>query len=318
MKKIILFIATVVSSLVVAQDLEFSQFYANPLYLNPAFAGTNGCPRIATNYRNQWPSLTGNYVSFAASYDQFFDNINGGFGVTAVHDRMAGNTLNHTHLSLIYSYHLPINREWTALLGAQATWNQKFLDWSKLSFADQIDSRRGFIYATQDVVRGGSRGFFDASAGVILFNENFNVGFAAKHLNRPNESVIVGESLMPIRFTAHTSATIPLGTKSQYKNVTEIMPTILYSYQQGFQQLNLGTYVKYSAFTAGAFLRNRDAFILLVGMELDNFKVGYSYDVTVSQLNNGVSGGAHEVSLGLTIPCKKRTPKFRMISCPSF
>ncbi|MFT5922039.1 MAG: hypothetical protein ACI8TS_001371, partial [Flavobacteriales bacterium] len=38
-----------------AQDPEFTQFYANPLYLNPAFAGTARCPRLVMNYRNQWP-----------------------------------------------------------------------------------------------------------------------------------------------------------------------------------------------------------------------------------------------------------------------
>ena len=36
-----------------AQDPEFSQFYANPLYLNPALAGVTICPKamptIATN-----------------------------------------------------------------------------------------------------------------------------------------------------------------------------------------------------------------------------------------------------------------------------
>jgi hypothetical protein len=34
---------------VTAQDVHFSQFYANPVYLNPAFAGANVCPRIVTN-----------------------------------------------------------------------------------------------------------------------------------------------------------------------------------------------------------------------------------------------------------------------------
>ncbi|MGM0478992.1 MAG: type IX secretion system membrane protein PorP/SprF, partial [Bacteroidota bacterium] len=34
-----------------AQDPQFSQFYANPIYLNPAFAGSHGCPRFAANYR---------------------------------------------------------------------------------------------------------------------------------------------------------------------------------------------------------------------------------------------------------------------------
>ena len=49
-----------------AQDPTFTQFYANPLYLNPAFAGSNGCPRFALNYRNEWPQLTGNYVTYSA------------------------------------------------------------------------------------------------------------------------------------------------------------------------------------------------------------------------------------------------------------
>lgn len=300
-----------------AQDLEFTQFYSNPIYLNPALAGTNQCPRIAMNYRNQWPSLTGSYVSYAAAYDNYFNNISGGLGILAVHDIQA-KTINASQLGVIYSYHLPINRKWTALFGVKANYWQKFLDWDKLTFGDMIDPRRGFIYATGDVPRGGSRGFFDASAGVAVFNKHFNIGFAANHLNRPNESLIVGESKLPMRFTAHTSATIPLGQQSQYRNVTSIMPSIIYTYQNGFQQLNLGTYVKYGSFTAGAWFRNRDAFILTLGIETAKFKVGYSYDVTVSKLNNGVSGGSHEISMGFNLNCKDRPLKFRTISCPSF
>ena len=43
-----------------AQDPAFSQFYANPLYLNPAFAGAapKGAPRTNLNYRDQCPFLT--------------------------------------------------------------------------------------------------------------------------------------------------------------------------------------------------------------------------------------------------------------------
>ena len=52
-----------------AQDPHFTQYYANPLYLNPAFAGVKQCPRVTTNYRNQYPSL-GVYQTFSASYDQ--------------------------------------------------------------------------------------------------------------------------------------------------------------------------------------------------------------------------------------------------------
>ena len=69
-----------------AQDPQFTQFYANPLYLNPAFAGTARCPRICMNYRNQWPSLSGTYVTYSASYDQHIDALNGGLGIMVNQD----------------------------------------------------------------------------------------------------------------------------------------------------------------------------------------------------------------------------------------
>ena len=64
-----------------AQDPAFSQFYANPLYLNPALAGSANCPRVILNYRNQWPGIAATYVTYSASYDQYVDAIQGGIGV---------------------------------------------------------------------------------------------------------------------------------------------------------------------------------------------------------------------------------------------
>ena len=301
-----------------AQDPTFTQFYANPLYLNPAFAGSHGCPRFAVNYRNEWPSLSGNYVTYSASYDQYFKNISGGFGVLALHDQQGQGTINTTMLGLIYSYHLKVTRKFSMMFGARASWFQKSLDWDKLTFGDMIDPRRGFIYSTGDVPRGGSRGFFDASAGVVGYSKTFFFGFAAHHLNTPNESMIVGNSPLPMRFTGHMGAEIQLGRRSKYSNGTSIMPNIIYQYQNGFQELNVGTYIKYGSFNVGAWYRNRDAFIMTIGVNTGKFKLGYSYDVTVSKLNNGVSGGSHEISLGLNLSCKSKPISFKTISCPSF
>ena len=301
-----------------SQDPQFTLFYANPIYLNPAFAGSHGCPRFAMNYRNEWPSLTGNYVTYSMSYDQYFKNISGGIGVIATHDQQGTGTIYTSSLGLVYSYHLTVNRKFSMLFGAKAAMTNKYLDWDKLTFGDMIDPRRGFIYQTGDVPRGGSRYFFDASAGIVGYSKHFFFGVAANHLNMPNESMIVGESRLPMRFTGHAGAEIVLGGKSQYKNKTSIMPNIIYQYQNGFQELALGTYIKYGVFTAGAWYRNRDAFILSIGINTGKFKIGYSYDVTVSKLNNGVSGGSHEVSLGLNLNCKDKPTSFRTISCPSF
>jgi type IX secretion system PorP/SprF family membrane protein len=289
MKKLVILFALIsLSGTVLAQDPTFTQFYANPLYLNPAFAGSHGCPRFALNYRNEWPNLSGNYVTYSASYDQYFKNISGGFGVLALHDQQGQGTINTSMLGLIYSYHLKVTRKFSMMFGARASWFQKSLDWDKLTFGDMIDPRRGFIYSTGDVPRGGSRGFFDASAGVVGYSKTFFFGFAAHHLNTPNESMIVGNSPLPMRFTGHMGAEIEIGKRSKYSTGTSIMPNVIYQYQNGFQELNVGTYIKYGAFNVGAWYRNRDAFILTIGINTGKFKLGYSYDVTVSKLNNGV------------------------------
>ena len=50
-----------------AQDPHFSQFYANPMYINPAFAGSTNHGRIVTNARNQWSSIAGTFTTMSAS-----------------------------------------------------------------------------------------------------------------------------------------------------------------------------------------------------------------------------------------------------------
>ena len=73
-----------------AQDPEFTQFYAAPVYTNPAMAGTGSCNgggRVVLNYRNQWPSLPGTFITTSASYDQHFDNIGGGVSLLLLDDR---------------------------------------------------------------------------------------------------------------------------------------------------------------------------------------------------------------------------------------
>ena len=320
MKKITLSLLLVaLSGELLAQDPTFTQFYANPVYMNPALAGSSGCPRVALNYRNEWPQLTGNYVTYAAAYDSYFKNISGGVGLVAMHDVQGQGTLQTSMIGASYSYYLKVNRKFRLMFGTQAAYYQKYLDWSKLTFGDMIDPRRGFIYQTGDVPRGnGRRGFFDVSAGMVGFSKNFYFGAAFHHLNRPDESLILGQSRLPIKITGHIGANIKLGQRGRYSSTTFLSPNIIYQNQNGFQQLNVGAYLKYESFTIGAWYRNKDAFILTIGINTDNYRIGYSYDLTVSPLGNGVSGGSHEVSLGINLKCKKPARDFRRISCPSF
>lgn len=301
-----------------AQDPQFTQFYANPLYLNPAFAGTARCPRVVMNYRNQWPALSGTFVTTSASFDQHVDAVSGGLGLLVMNDQAGRGTLNTTRVSGIYSYQQAISRKFSMKVGFEATYFQKSLDWSKLTFGDQIDPRKGFIYNTNDVPRGGSVGNVDFSAGVLGYSDVFFVGFAAHHLAEPNESLIVGESKLPMKLTGHAGAAIPVGMKGKYGEAqTKISPNVLYQQQAAFRQLNIGLYVDHGPITAGVWYRTRDAFIALIGFQTEKFKFGYSYDVTTSRLTTATAG-SHEISMQLQFNCKPKKRRFRVVACPTF
>lgn len=315
-RKCVVVVLVFFSGKLLAQDPEFTQFYANPLYLNPAFAGTHNCPRINMNYRNQWPSISGSFVTQSVSYDQHVNSISGGLGLLVTND-VAAKTLRTLNASAIYSYQLKVSRSFSVRVGFQATFFQKKLDWSKLTFGDMIDPRRGFVYTTNDVPRGGSKSGIDFAAGILGFSKTFYLGIAAHHVTEPDESLVQGNSPIPMKITGHAGAIIPLSEGKYTENDAKVSPNILFRQQGTFQQLNLGLYVTKGAFWGGVWYRNGDAFIALVGLQNDQFKLGYSYDVTTSKLTLA-SGGSHEISLGLLFTCKPPRKKYRTISCPSF
>lgn len=320
MLKRLLFACTVVFSLTFsdsayAQDPHFTQFYANPLYLNPAFAGTARCPRICLNYRNEWPAITGTFVTYSASYDQHIDAMSGGLGLLVTNDKAGEGTLNTTNISGMYSYQLNVTRTFSIKAAFQATYMQKKLDWSKLTFGDMIDNRRGFVYNSAEVQGLGSKSNIDISAGMLGYSKHYFVGFAVHHLSQPDESLLGSVvAKLPMKYTGHAGALIPLDGKG---GEAFISPNILYQKQQDFQQINLGLYLLKGPVVGGLWYRNQDSFIALIGFQQDLFKVGYSYDVTISKLSNATAG-SHELSFQLQFECKPKKRKFRTISCPSF
>lgn len=307
-----------------AQDPHFSQFYANPLYLNPAFAGTTLCPRVILNFRDQWPSIAGTYVTYNASYDQHIDKLSGGLGFIVNTDRQGQGILNTTTASLLYSFRLEVNRSFSMKMALQSTYFQKNLDWGKLTFGDQIDPKHGFVYPTSEPTPSQSdlvKRNADFSAGLLGYGEKYFVGFAVHHITEPDEG-FVSESRMPRKFTVHAGGVINLGKKTRRNDHTATLsPNILFMQQANFQELNYGLYFNKYPFVGGMWFRqsfnNADALVFLVGVQASMFKIGYSYDVTLSKLTNA-TGGAHEISFALQFNCKPPRKRVRAINCPVF
>ena len=306
-----------------AQDPHFSQYYANPLYLNPAFAGVDKCPKLNLNYRNQYPTL-GVYNTYSVSYDQYAPGIKGGIGFLALRDEAAQGALSLTEFSAIYSYHLTVSRKFTLLSGFQATFRQRSIDWDNLTFPDMIDPFYGFVKATNEKRPDQTtNSHLDLSVGFLGYTDKWYLGVAGHHLTEPNEAFYSTENL-PFKFTAHGGITFSLGRKRLYNSTENLMIVhFVYQNQSAASQFTGGISFNRSSITGGLAIRaggnNPDAAIILIGLAPEDapWKIGYSYDYTISDFTN-VSGGAHEISLAYTFPCRIPKKGIKPIKCPKF
>lgn len=311
---------------VTAQDPEFSQFYANPLYLNPALAGMNICPSVNGNFRHQWPGMGKAFNTYNLSYDQYVPFLHGGIGVIMMADRAGGGNLNTTTISLVYAYKFNITERFQASGALKAGYYQRRLAWENLKFGDMIDPQGGFILPTNEKPpENPTRGVPDFSAGIFLDYDNLVFGgVAVDHLTMPDVGFYAtNPTKLNMKFTVHAGANINLhgGGSSNSDREFSLSPNILYQQQFKYHQLNIGVYLTIDPFIGGVWFRhnfeNPDAIIPMLGIHYKNLKVAYSYDYTISNLS-GTTGGAHEVSASWVFPCYEKRNTIRAIKCPSF
>src|SRR6187431_3374204 len=126
-------------SSVTAQDPQFSQFYAAPLYLNPAMAGSTGQARAGINYRNQWPSIDANFTTMSAYADHYMEDINSGIGIIINRDVEGLAGLQSINIGLQYSYEMFITKNLGFRPGAQVSVYTRDINYDKLTFGDEYD-----------------------------------------------------------------------------------------------------------------------------------------------------------------------------------
>jgi len=105
-----------------AQDPQFSQYYAAPLYLNPALVGINQKGRMGINYRTQWPNLDANFRTFSAYFDYHFEDYYSSAGLLFTRDQEGIAGLSSTSVGLLYAYQVQLNYQWTFRPGVQASY----------------------------------------------------------------------------------------------------------------------------------------------------------------------------------------------------
>ncbi len=304
------------------QDFQFSQFYANKLYLAPSFAGATQQNRFISVYRDQWPGLPKAYVTYSASFDHSISNYNSGLGIIFLDDEAGSVDLSTIEVGLLYSYDFKLNEYYHLRPGIGFDFLQKSIDYSKaVSLAQIYDNTTGTTF--QAPGKSSDLGF-DASTSAILYSTNMWTGITVDHLLHPNLSLWGENDRSPLKWSLYGGYTI-LRTGRLLKPVDETVSIAgLFTNEGNNRQLDIGLYWAQSPLTFGLWYRGLppfnseygDAIIFLVGIKLMHFSCGYSYDFTISNLLTH-SAGAHEVTLTYEFYVLKKK-KLEAVPCPEF
>ncbi len=329
---------------VTAQDAQFSQFYAAPLYLNPAFAGSTGQARVGLNYRNQWPAIDANFTTFSAYADTYIEEKNSGVGFMINRDREGVLGLTSTSIAVQYAYDLKIVKGLSFRPGFQAAVFNRSVNFDKLTFGDQFDPNTGDVKSAQSLegLSSGQSIFFpDISLGGLLYSQNAWLGLSTFHITQPNQSLVGGRDPLPMKLNAHAGykfffkeGTMKTGLYSVPQE-RSVAPTVQYRHQGQWDQMDVGMYFTFEPLIIGTWYRgipfkkvngfaNNESVVLLIGLTKrgpkDILNIGYSYDFTISKLGPS-SGGAHEFSImyswSTRDPRKPAKDKL-LIPCPKF
>jgi len=315
-----------------AQDPHFSQFFASPLTLNPAFTGKfDGSWRLAVNHRDQWPSIPKAYVTTSASFDfpiltsKIPEGDVFGIGLSGVSDASANSQLKLNYGSASLSYHKALDENGYNTIGAgfQGTYSSMTLDITKLTFEDML-RQNGFTGTTNDILtNGNNQKYLDVNAGLLFSGStngenNYYLGASMYHINRPKVSFKDKSWYLSGRVTIHGGASLPVS------DVVTVNASVIHQIQNKASETVLGGAVALNAngdqsnptnVYIGSWMRIGDALIPYIGLEFGGLRIGASYDINISSLKAATGNrGGSEFSLIFI----KRPTEVRGIPCPKF
>ncbi|MBR9777688.1 PorP/SprF family type IX secretion system membrane protein [Cyclobacterium marinum] len=314
-----------------AQDFQFTQFYAAPLNLSPAFAGAMETTRIGINYRKQWPGLGYDFTASGIYYDNFVDETNVGFGFSASQFSESLLKIKSTDIAGYLSYKLILNNESFLRFGGQLGLVNRSLTLQEMVFGDQIDLlNRTVNSSTIDLLPGeDSKWYPDLSFGALFQAPDFWFGLSSSHVSRPNIGFLedgIGNEL-PIKWDIHGGYVKNLDRRMFKSGEVRKVFSVSFNYKrQGtFQQIEVIPQIQVENFIGGLGFRNITRFNELPDQNSINAVLGfslmsgitmaYSYDYMLNKFSNPAHV-SHEVSIYFTDLRRKKFMQ-TILPCPT-
>ncbi len=332
-----LFLCTEISH---AQDLHFSQWFNSPLTTNPANTGfiPDADYRIGVNYRSQYVNvLSVPYKTFSAFGDaQVFrnklDNAWMGVGGVILRDAAGSGNLTSTKIYGSLAYHQELGSASLLTAGFNLGWANKSINPSQLKFPDQFNKATGFFDAgipSSVVFNSTNTNYLDVQVGMnyAYFPTDklyVNGGFSIQHVNRPKETFFTNSTGFDDRLAARYIGFFNASIKVSEDVI--LNPMGYYSNQAKASEFVAGGNLNYNLsgegnyqLLGGIYYRSSDAVIPMLGFQVSNVRMTFTYDVTTSSLSTYNNGhGAVEFSLIKNGFFTQLNGSRRQSLCPTF
>lgn len=296
-KNIIVFVLVFAIQFVKAQDIHFTQFWAAPVYVNPAMCGASQNEyRLSLLHRNQWSSVSVPYITFMAAFETnkqlAASKILLGYGLKIDSDKAgdAGFGSKQLHVPLSLSLPLRNDSSWFFSVGASFGMIQSGLDFSKLTFDNQYNGLYFDPSIPPPLLNYEQIFYSDISTGINLSYQSerikFLMGTAIHHVNKPGASILKNTLIKrKPRLANYIISTININT------TYSIQPAFMWQLQGQAQEkvfgsnLILNTKQRFvEELYAGIWGRWCDAMLLTIGGATADFEAGINYDFNLSNL----------------------------------
>lgn len=274
-----------VSKLCVGQQLPiYTNYVLNPYAYNPAVAGSKPHAVVNLNYRNQW-------VGFQDAPKTYMISLSSPIGkqkkvaIGALVNSDNVGLLSRTSGYLTFAYHIKLNEKYKLGLGVSAGMVQYRI---KLFDAKIADSGDGLL--TGNIM---SNNVFDSNGGLYLYSDKLFFGVATYQYLGNKISWKDSQS----NLSQHMYAT--LGYTMKASKTISIQPSALVKFNAPLPiqpEFSLRALYK-NIFWIGGSYRMNDAASALLGITIkDKLTIGYSYDITTSNMKT-YSRGSHEIAI---------------------
>jgi type IX secretion system PorP/SprF family membrane protein len=294
-----------------AQEGQLSQFFANPIHLNPALTGVTPYYRVGIAHRQQWLGVTqrGYQLNLAAADFNLGEN-KGGIGFLVKQEQNARS--QRFGFKTQYAYHWQFSEKWMA--SAAMGLSYQFTNERSWLLEDELASGN----PTQDPLQNR---LFPAhqlglNLGGLLYTEKFWIGAAVYSLPAITLPFNPLGEPIPRRYVAHWGLKLPVGYE------THLMPAFLYEREGRFSKADLNLSLSHQQLIAmigyrGGFVPPYQSHGVWVGMgwKLANWQIGIAYEQTIGGIVS--RGSTYEITL-LHAPVYdwRKKKGYQSIRCP--